>query len=342
MTMKHLLRRIVLRVCYSTVARFFTYIFYVSVLRSARFPQFRPTRRLLLKVSKPESQTISNPTLLTNDQDLNLIAKSISSSGDRDLCFIYLDHNLSTAVASPQPLNVGSDIAWKADPRSFNFRGDAYISYNSGHSEFPNNIYVQGLTRDGLPMGQSYKVIKDDRRPIEKNWLFFEYDSQLFCIYQFSPFIVLRCEIDHQKRHIYCRPYSEHNVSIPTDVYGEIRGGAGPIILNNALLGLYQCHSKSLLGKDYRSGPFTFTHRDGSFRLDSLAKEPFLTLSLKEYLQIQYPPFNPTVNSVFYPCGMHLSGDDIIISYGVNDCRVGLMSFPQIELLSRLSPCISI
>lgn len=77
-----------------------------------------------------------------------------------------------------------------SDPKFFKYDNKIYITFNTGYIDNDkNDIYIMSC---GQRLGRPLKCVLKSRQRIEKNWAFWENNSELFCIYSLDPFICLK------------------------------------------------------------------------------------------------------------------------------------------------------
>lgn len=153
----------------------------------------------------------------------------------------------------------------------------------------------------------------------EKNWTWFSSGGELYCIYHPSPVHrVLRLEGEKLV------PVAEHRWRASGWRWGEIRGGASPVLHNGEWWHFF--HS-TLRGKEHKlwaMGLYTFCPE--TFKVLRWIPKPLMIPSHAE---------RPTDEHAFcvFPCGAIREGDDWLVSYGLYDqtCEVGRWKMADLE-----------
>jgi predicted GH43/DUF377 family glycosyl hydrolase len=148
----------------------------------------------------------------------------------------------------------------------------------------------------------------------EKNWTPFLAGGELFAIYDWQPFIVLRYRsgawgLEFAKR-----------LDFSAWDYGRLRGGAPPVFHN----GRWYCffHSSRIRGqtKIYYAGCAVF---DPDWRLVAVTSEPILAGLPDVYVRPEELPWRPGSNvAAVFPCGALVRGREWLLSYGYLDAEL--------------------
>jgi hypothetical protein len=286
--------------------------------------------------------SIFNPTIIGSDCNrLTLIARRVSA-GIRSIELVVIN-KYDNSIESAKCINVvNKDTNWFADPRYFIYQCQRYISYNTGHSESPNRIFIHRITDNESVLGNAIQAEKSgDRRLIEKNWGFFELNNILFSVYSLSPLIVLEF-IDPPSfgdSIIYGKEYSRRNWNDRNYVraFGEPRGGASPVLVDGLYYCFFQSSKRTLIGDVYTGGVLTFKH-DKAFIPIAITPSPVLRLNRDELCKSSTIPLNRRVACCAYTTGAIYSEEDKMfnISYGINDFAIGFCSLPKKDIDDRL------
>jgi hypothetical protein len=214
------------------------------------------------------------------------------------------------------------------DGRLFTHKGKLWLSYVvSMWPKTPHCVMGYGeLFQDGgewkLLKHIQPKYGRNDFGGMEKNWVFFDYDGKLYCIYGVAngQQTILHLEGD--------RVISEHKAPTPTWGYGEIRGGV--IVPHNGKL-LRFFHSRTeptprMSDWRYNIGVATMA-----------AEPPFATLSVSAHpLLSGNEKYNPGCHhwkaNVAIPYGAIDGGDRFLVSVGLNDCESAVVEIPKTQL----------
>jgi predicted GH43/DUF377 family glycosyl hydrolase len=157
---------------------------------------------------------------------------------------------------------------------------------------------------------------KNDNSTTEKNWVFFEHEG-LMCIYSANPEHIVYDEL--RVRYVSPSPHWP---------YGPIRGGTAPVIYKDKWLRFF--HS----GLDTEPPPWRRRYYVGALLMEpkppynmiAIRNEPILIGSENDDLGemersgcTQYKP------KVVFPAGMVETGDEYLLSVGINDAQCGIV-----------------
>ena len=155
------------------------------------------------------------------------------TQGRRRIALAALDEQLQVAAGAVVPFSdtVREGGIWHYDPRFLVYGDRLFIHYNNNVRTRPNQIFLVELDPDSLEAKSPARPLHLDgsRQEIEKNWMLFAHDSELFAVYCITPHTILRLSLDGQGP-IVCRMLhsTKWDVSAYADRYGERCGGAPP------------------------------------------------------------------------------------------------------------------
>lgn len=301
----------------------------------------------IIKLNFPDDGTnYFNPTMQPFGDGFGVILRAVGRDHLRGLrkCFI---NDKSEKISNFKELKLGvfkdsREINWCADPRIFIFKHRIFVSYNTGHIENPNQIYIQELDQDLNPISDPIKLQKKDgRRNIEKNWGFFEYNNKLFAIYSVSPFVVVSIEFDENKEIAEAYEYVKYTWS-SNDIekrYGQLRGGASPIMIDNKMYYVIQSNIKSSIGCIYTGTIMTFDAFP-PFKPKEIAIRPIFKLTPEEYHKTPIQKLNKKVEACLYPTGSYYDSTSasLYISYGINDSYCAIRRYSKEVIDMYISP----
>lgn len=306
---------------------------------------------------------IYNPAIV-RFRDRLLMAYRVDT-GDREttkrrigLC--RLDESLAVIPGSVVPL---SDTIQGGDPRHYDprflvYQDRLFVHYNNNTQTQPNQIHLVELDADTLEARAPARplVLDGPRQEIEKNWMLFEHDDDLFAIYRIAPHTVLLLD-PAGTREVQCRPCFVHewDVSAYADAFGIPCGGAPPVRQHDTFISFF--HSRIQVGPLRRLLPFLPSHLMNRLPryVAAIARRLYPWLDQRVYFGGVYtfaatPPFAPrqiapqpvlhpeqerkqsgrkrinrTAKAVVYPCGVVPVGEDEwLVSYGLHDERCNL------------------
>lgn len=212
----------------------------------------------------------------------------------------------------------------KEDPRLFWHRGQLWLScigvYGIKRGEV---MQTHQLYADLDENFQVTRVIYPDyhqRADWEKNWGFFDWEGQLHAAYSIHPHRVLA--IDGHAATV------AHETDWPAPMnHGLLRGGAAPVRVGDEFFSWF--HWKKERPYTYALGVYTFEARP-PFRPLRVTREPILTADPRTKPPRQYCP-------VIFPCGAVLAGDRWLVSAGIHDDWVEVLTFPREDIERRLT-----
>ncbi len=276
-----------------------------------------------------------------------------------------LNEDLSVIPDSVNDLSAsiqGGDLR-HYDPRFLVYQDRLFVHYNNNTQTRPNQIFLVELDADTLEARAPARplVLDGPRQEIEKNWMLFEHDDDLFAIYRIAPHMVLHLDLAGTQE-IHCRPCFVHewNVSAYADAFGIPCGGAPPVRQHDTFISIF--HSRIQVGPLHRLLPFWPLHLVNRLPryASAIARRLYPWLDQRVYYGGVYtfaatPPFAPrqiapqpvlhpeqerkpsgrkrinrTAKAVVYPCGVVPVGDDNwLISYGLHDelCNLRRIQF---------------
>ena len=265
-----------------------------------------------------------NPTMIEVNGKINFFIRLIDKKNLKRN-FIYLDkinsQNKEIIINDyKENLVTIKNLDWVADPRSFVYRNDTYISLNNGHTEKDNDIFILKFSKPYDQTFETKRIISNfNRRKIEKNWGFFQNKNNLFSVYSYNPFQIL--EIDEQvKTYSASILYSYPMKNLLWEKkFGEIRGGASPVFHDNYFWCIFQSHTRlPFFGTNYHIGAFLF-NAEPPFKPYAISKRPIINLDFEDTFKANRFRLNPRTFTTIYPCGALIKNNQLIISYGIHD-----------------------
>lgn len=280
----------------------------------------------------------------------------------RRIAVCELDVDLHPLPGSVVPfsdaIRGGGDFHY--DPRFLVFADRLFIHYNNNYQTRPNRIYLVEVEPASLQPQAPARLLQlsGKRREIEKNWMLFEHEGELFAVYQVSPHTILHAELSGDGPIVFqLRHATEWDVASYAGTYGLPCGGSPPIRQGEAYYSFF--HSRIQVGagrrllkywpgdwmsrrsrypqallrrlywlldrRRYYAGVYAFTAKP-PFQPLWIAKEPVLRPELER--KPERRPGNPCAELVVYPAGaMALADQSWLVSFGLNDesCRLRLL-----------------
>ncbi|MEZ4836450.1 MAG: hypothetical protein R2873_31400 [Caldilineaceae bacterium] len=204
------------------------------------------------------------------------------------------------------------------------------------------------------------------RQEIEKNWMLFEHEGDLFAVYRIAPHTILQLDLAGSGS-VHCgrRYETAWDVSIYADRYGVPCGGAPPVRRGEQYVSFF--HSRIQVGalrhllplwpkgwlarlprypaailrrvywqldqRYYYGGAYTFAATP-PFEPIAIHQEPLLRPEWERPYSGRRRS-NQTARAVVYPCGaIDESPDRWLLSYGLHDEACCLRRFSQSEVTS--------
>lgn len=269
-----------------------------------------------------------NPTL-SNFQNGYLMAYRSHRFGDArtNLAVAKLDSEFQVKTNDWVEAN---DALSYEDPRFFWFQGQLWIAYI--RSEWPQRPNCEvGIGQLALMKGR-YRVVNSHtvelpwpKKVMEKNWVFWEQDGQLFCIYEQHPEqVILRLE-DFKVTEVLKSPGPKWD-------WGDARGGTPPLPMDGHLVRLFHARTDP----DYP--PQTWRYHLGAclmnsqppFAIRHVSREPIATgstLNMRDVRECKH--YKP---KIVFPGGWAVIEDGWIASVGVNDHSCQLIQLKPTDL----------
>lgn len=218
-----------------------------------------------------------------------------------------------------------SDYSFE-DGRLFTINSRLMLAYVVARSEhgLQNAVQHYGqLVTDGEEWGVSQwwqpKYGNNDWSSMEKNWTPIVHDGRVFFVYQTNPEQIV-LEMDGDK------VVKVRKSKSPTWEYGDIRGGC-VIPREGKLLRFFHSHTTE--------GPReTYIYRIGCALMNSTP--PFETIKVSPEPILagneKWTPCKHWKQNVAFCCGAILSGDNILLSIGRNDCESAIVTLKPSDI----------
>ncbi|MHB1099861.1 MAG: glycoside hydrolase family protein [Burkholderiales bacterium] len=164
----------------------------------------------------------------------------------------------------------------------------------------------------------------------EKNWVFFEHDKKLHCIYSTDPEHVI-LEMDG------ANVVREYRTKGPLWHWGHMRGGTPPVDMGD---GTMMCIFHSSIPTEipphyvrYYAAAYTFESKP-PFRIISISEQPILSGSEEDGHRVDPRYVEGWKPYVVFPCGLVPDNDGWLVSFGINDwqCAIGRIRRDQLSL----------
>lgn len=246
------------------------------------------------------------------------------------LSLCELDENFDVIWNKKLFINTGVfDSCAQEDSKFFIFRGELYFSYVGLISSRQGNAIIcsQMIAKlnDNMEVEQTWYLSFPNRDMHEKNWQFFEFEGELYCVYWIVPHVILKIDLEKSAASY----LTETHWKVPQEwaFAGNLRGGANPVLLGDEWYcffhWVYAPPAPAI--KTYALGVYTFKNRF-PFPVSRISSGALLVN------KDDTRPDDWHINVVF-PCGAFFDKRDWIISYGTHDTysSVGLWSLSSVE-----------
>lgn len=285
-----------------------------------------------------------NPTIFESSAGTVTLFRGVGQDDIRCVYRCLLDSSYNVIS---EPIDWSGEIQrradhlkWVADPRAFSYQGRQFVTFNTGHSERPNSIYIVEVDAAGIPVADPIVVkLARNRRLIEKNWGFFEHEDTLYAIYTLAPLTILQCRFEPD--HLMCWPIFRHpwindHLLISS---GPLHGGTSPVRVGNHLVTVFQSRAQGQTGFKY-TGNLIAMESTPPFRPLMVGATPLFRLTANELQMQPQRKLNTRVEQCFYPAGL-LAGQDgntLDITYGINDFKCGYRRYAIADLYRQMQP----
>lgn len=226
------------------------------------------------------------------------------------------------------------------DCRLFMFKGEPHISYTEMRGYRPGIDYtcVVKYARLSLDPKGRWRV-EEEYHPQygmnagfakEKNWVFFEHENRLMCIYSTQPNHTV-LEVDGHKI-----VGEKHITPGPVWHWGSMRGGTPPIWIGDRWLAVFHSSLATEVAPHYvryYAGAYTFEAKP-PFKILEISETPLMNGSEEDGHQVDPRYVDGWKPYVVFPCGLVPDEDKFLVSMGVNDwqCAVARVSMAQLRL----------
>lgn len=254
---------------------------------------------------------------------------------------VEIDAATGQAISKSQHLPLANPTGTEhhEDCRLFMFRGEPYISATVMVGYKPGINYTCIMMYARLALTRGKWSVLNEWQPVygnntgfskEKNWVFFEHDNKLHCIYSTDPEHVV-LEIDGSK------VVREYRSKGPVWEWGHVRGGTPPADFGDGrMLAIF--HSSIPTEEPphyvrYYAAAYTF-EKTPPFRILQISEQPILAGSEEDGHRVDPRYTEGWKPYVVFPCGLVPDGKDWLMSFGINDwqCAVARLRPDQLML----------
>lgn len=288
-----------------------------------------------------------NPSILKIKEGFLLSFRYVP---DRFKSFSYigivkLNENLDV-ISEPVLLDTKFDYLLDSqaeDARLFRYDDKIYLIYNDcpnevwlGFESQRRDMYMVELKTEGerFVLSKPLKLVHAKKYPttkVQKNWVPFEWNGQLFLTYSINPHEVLWVDYESGM----CHSVFETNLYLNWN-YGPLRGSAPPQIVDGEYLSFFhsciQTVSPATRGEKlwhYYMGAYSFS-KSPPFHLTSMSPYPITTKGFYTYLL--------SWKRVIFPGGFEVIGNNIYLAYGRDDWEIWIATLDKNELKASMVP----
>lgn len=241
-------------------------------------------------------------------------------------------------VGYPKPLKSVRGEQWE-DPRAVVFDGKVHVSFAYWIHNQPMLIkqILTVLSPDmktfqevAQPVYRGTDQFPEQMSNMEKNWLWFDHDDVLHCIYHMNPMVVF---VWKGKR--ISNVYRSEQATLPWK-FGNPRGGTPPLRVGNEYITFFHSHLKYMDGdrprRRYHMGCAAFSATT-PFMMTRITTKPLLSGSEYDHRAFGGPP-------CIFPCGsVQMKDGSFLVTFGVNDENCGWIRIPEADLNQRMVAC---
>lgn len=244
------------------------------------------------------------------------------------------------AIGKSQHLSFANptDSEHHEDCRLFMFGGEPFISATMMTGYKPGINYTCVMLYARLKFSRNKWSVVQEWQPRygnnngfskEKNWVFFEHEKKLMCIYATDPeHVVLEIEGDQVVR--------EHKSPGPAWQWGHVRGGTPPVDLGD---GRMLCIFHSSIPTEtpphyvrYYAAAYTL-EKKAPFRILQISERPILAGSEEDGHRVDPRYTEGWKPYVVFPCGLVADRNGWLMSLGINDWQCAIARLRPEQLL---------
>jgi predicted GH43/DUF377 family glycosyl hydrolase len=218
---------------------------------------------------------------------------------------------------------------WHADARITTCHDGLWMTYHDNHRMFATRLELP-LPRGPLrPM--ALLLTGRRARDRERNWGLFDAEG-LRAVYTINPHVVMR--VTQKGESLEAEPAWEVAAALPwkTDSWGEPHGGSPPVRIGDCWFSFFHSSAPDSPGSDrrvYRVGFYGFA-ADPPHAIRYVTPEPIIS-------GLDFPPPYSWFNeyAVAYPSGASFLDDTWIVSLGIHDRSLALLTIDHAAILER-------
>ena len=174
---------------------------------------------------------------------------------------------------------------------------------------------------------QTLRILQVDggNTPLEKNWVFFEYEDELYCTYALFNGQHAVYKVDE-------RVIKSCYQTAFVNIYPTLSGTSNLVLKDGLLWGVGHTKTvkKQKLWIAEYSAIFYAINPGPPFQVVYLQKSPFISTNG------EHRTFDGRTIGCIFPSGLIADGDDWIISAGINDLFISILRIPHAEVTKTL------
>ena len=212
-------------------------------------------------------------------------------------------------------------IAICADPKLVVMENEVWLTFNTGHSENENAIYLMKVSNK---IGKPYQCILESREKIEKNWAFFKDNNHLHAVYSLTPLVKLKLSNICEQKNIFYFKFLNDDLADLKYLQKKSNLSIGTQLLKiNDSYNLI-AHEKIKIGRKR-----VYFGRFVEIKNSTVVIHKKRLIHSYASLLGSRIKHNKNLISCTYFSGLAADGEDFIISYGVNDISFDVKRIPQ-------------
>jgi len=259
-----------------------------------------------------------NPSFVKNKESNYLAIRvcKVEEEGIQALIYEWDDSGKYRLFNLSNHCHTNHGLSKVSDPKLFKIGHSVYCTFNTGHIENKSNQLFLFEIKDFEKI--DIKECKySERKRIEKNWSFFERNNELCALYSINPLKILKgTALDGGTinfNELYCEDSQLPQYSIASPMV-QISKNKYVMISHKKLV----CNNKRL----YLGLPLIFNAKE---RTITRSRSTYLIHSFTSLFGSKFK-FNKNLISCTYFSGIDMNRNNFILSYGINDIDMRIVS----------------
>lgn len=285
-----------------------------------------------------------NPSIIKNEKGYLMAFRYCPNNHNKDhsiskIGIVQFDASFNRISKPCLVENVGEKAPpHLEDPRLFLYQNEICIIYNNcldkfQTSESRRDMWMGKLVQQGdrfflTDQIKFFHKEKGEARLIQKNWIPFISDDQLYLIYMLDPFEVI---IPDMETGLCSAVWNQE--SLNNWQWGQLRGSTPPVLADGELLAFFHSSTSkpSIVQNNstfqYYIGVYTFS-ATYPFKITSMSPAPIISKTFYSRQQRE--------KKVIFPAGLVEDDQNYYICYGRNDKEMWIAAFDKIKLKQSL------